>query len=106
MLPACGKRTGLPPPRGSSDDEMSSLGQPAESRNDDALKIAWRQKRYRAFRENRAPAIHSAATGGASAHSSGSSSSLRFGKQSAQPNVMTEKMANTVVTAATLPVRS
>jgi hypothetical protein len=49
---------------------------------------------------------YSAATGCASAHSSGRSSSLRFGKKSAQPSVTTEKTASTVVTAATLPVRS
>src|ERR1700678_2716605 len=53
-----------------------------------------------------APAPYSAAAGGASAHSSGSSSSLRFGKKSAQHSVTTEKTASTVVTAATLPVRS
>jgi hypothetical protein len=52
------------------------------------------------------PFAYSAAAGCAAAHSSGSSSSLRFGKKSAQPSVTTQKIASTVVTAATLPVRS
>src|SRR5580658_8220417 len=51
-------------------------------------------------------APYSAAAGCASVHSSGFSSSLRSGKKSAQPSVTTEKRASTVVTAATLPVRS
>jgi AcrR family transcriptional regulator len=54
------------------------------------------------------PAVgpYSAAEGNAFVHSSGSSSSLRFGKKSAQASVMTEKTDSTAVTAATLPVRS
>jgi len=50
--------------------------------------------------------VYSAAAGCASAHSDGSSSSLRSGKNNAQPSVTTEKTARTVVTAATLLVRS
>ena len=53
-----------------------------------------------------APSPYSAAPGSASADSSGCSSSLRFGKESAQPSVTTEKTASTDVTAATLPVCS
>jgi hypothetical protein len=46
-------------------------------------------QRYPAFRRSLAPAPYSAAAGGASAHSSGSSSCLQFGKKSAQPRSLT-----------------
>jgi len=52
-------------------------------------------------------APYSAAAGTiARAHNSGFSSSSRFGKNSAQPSVTTENPDSSIVTAATLPVRS
>jgi hypothetical protein len=49
---------------------------------------------------------YSAAAGNAFTHSAGSSSSGRFGKNRAHARVTTENADSTIVTAATLPVRS
>src|SRR5271156_4913431 len=83
--------------------------QPSQQAKTTGVKLPTLADRSRGPLESKrpqAPAPYSAAAGEAFAPNSGSNSSLRFGKKSAQPSVTTEKTASTEVTAATLPVRS